>query len=75
MILLLNFYYSADIWVFMLCRFKRVCYSFFSQHMNIFHDLLKEYNMTLVTSALVSGKESDIKVLISRLKVGNTEGR
>ena len=38
------------------------------QEMNLFHDLLREYNMTLVTSAILT-PNSDIKVLISRFLV------
>ena len=42
--------------------------------MNMFHDLLKHYNMTLVTSAVVSDN-TDIKVLISRLLVSDSMKR
>ena len=38
--------------------------------MNIFHDLLKQYNMTLLTSAVVTDN-TDIKVLISRFLVSH----
>ena len=36
--------------------------------MNMFHDLLKLYNITLVTSAVVSDN-SDLRVIIARLLV------
>ena len=37
--------------------------------MNLFHDLLKQYNFTLVTSAVVSNENADLKTLIARLLV------
>ena len=44
------------------------------QEMNLFHDLLREYNMTLVTSANLT-PNSDIKVLISRFLVSILSGQ
>ena len=44
--------------------------SIFLQQMTIFHDLLLENNMTLVTSA-VATDNADIKSVISRLLVSN----
>ena len=38
------------------------------QQMNIFHDLLKQYNLTLVTSAVVTDK-TDLSVVIARFLV------
>ena len=41
------------------------------QKMNLFHELLTEINMTLVTSAVLT-LQSDIKALISRFVVCNS---
>lgn len=46
-----------------------IVYLFILQHMNLFHDLLKQNNMTLVTSAVMSDDNADVRPLISRLLV------
>ena len=39
------------------------------QEMVKFHDLLKQYNMTLVTSAIIPDDYADVSYMLARLKV------
>ena len=45
--------------------------SFLLQEMIRFHDLLKQHNLTLVTSAVVPDDDANVSYMMARLKVSS----